>query len=135
MRYDCWHKIRLLILITEFGASHPRQAGSKPPRIRSVVSRKERSTGFTAHLAYQGADADKRDNTRSAHREPHREALDAVRQAVLAMHANDEIDEAFHRLEEQLDRLEIALNSRPGLNAMERTNGAGADANRYSVRA
>ena len=39
----------------------------------------------------------------------HRGALQAARQAVLAMRANDEIgDDAFHRIEEELDWLEMA---------------------------
>ena len=38
----------------------------------------------------------------------HREALSAARQAVLIMRANDEIgDDAFHRVEEELDWLEM----------------------------
>ena len=65
---------------------------------------------FTAHLTHDtqrmltqsGA-------TRSAHGELHRGALGAARQAVLAMRANDEIgDDAFHRIEEELDWLEMA---------------------------
>lgn len=65
---------------------------------------------FTAHLAYQRADADAGDTTRSAHRELHRGALQAARQVVLAMHDTGEIgDDAFHRLEEELDRLDIAI--------------------------
>ena len=46
---------------------------------------------------------------RSAHSELHRGALQAARQAVLAMRANDEIgDDAFHQIEEELDWLEMA---------------------------
>ncbi len=38
-----------------------------------------------------------------------RRALQAARQAVLDMRANDEIgDDAFHRVEEKLDWLEMA---------------------------
>ena len=49
------------------------------------------------------------DAARSAHGELHRRALEAARQAVLAMRANDEIgDDAFHRIEEELDWLEMA---------------------------
>jgi CPA1 family monovalent cation:H+ antiporter len=44
-----------------------------------------------------------------AHRRIHRTALQAARQAVIAMRAADEIgDDAFHQMEEQLDRLEMA---------------------------
>jgi CPA1 family monovalent cation:H+ antiporter len=64
---------------------------------------------FTARLADERADADAGDVTRSAHRELLRGALQAARQAVLAMRANDEIgDDAFHRMEEELDWLEMA---------------------------
>jgi CPA1 family monovalent cation:H+ antiporter len=46
----------------------------------------------------------------------HRAALQAAREAVLAMRANDEIgDDAFHQLEEELDGLEMAGGGRePG---------------------
>jgi len=64
---------------------------------------------FTAHLTSVGADAETSDAAPSAYRELHRRALRAARQAVLAMRANDEIgDDAFHRLEEELDWLEMA---------------------------
>jgi monovalent cation/hydrogen antiporter len=63
---------------------------------------------FTAHLTHAGADPET-DATRSAHGELHRGALEAARQAVLAMRANDEIgDDAFHEIEEELDWLEMA---------------------------
>jgi CPA1 family monovalent cation:H+ antiporter len=61
---------------------------------------------FTARLADEGPDADAGD---AAHRELFRGALQAARQAVLAMRANDEIgDNAFHQVEEELDWLEMA---------------------------
>jgi monovalent cation/hydrogen antiporter len=64
---------------------------------------------FTARLAYERPDADADDATHSAHSEIYRGALQAARQAVLAMRANDEIgDAAFHRMEEELDWLEMA---------------------------
>ena len=54
------------------------------------------------------------DASRSAHGTIHRAALQAARQAVLAMRANDEIgDDAFHLMEEELDRLEMAAGSEP----------------------
>jgi len=54
------------------------------------------------------------DARRSAHGEIHRAALQAARQAVLAMRANDEIgDDAFHLMEEELDWLEMAVRSEP----------------------
>ena len=50
----------------------------------------------------------------SAHAAIHHAALQAARQAVLAMRANDEIgDDAFHLMEEELDRLEMAAGSEP----------------------
>jgi CPA1 family monovalent cation:H+ antiporter len=64
---------------------------------------------FTAHLTDEGADAETGGTMRSAHAELHRDALRAARQAVLAMRANGEIgDDAFHRIEEELDWLEMA---------------------------
>ena len=64
---------------------------------------------LTARLAQeQPADA-----LRSAHSEVHRRAIQAARQAMLDMRANDEIgDDAFHRIEEELDWLEMADGSR-----------------------
>ena len=48
-------------------------------------------------------------NVRTAHNAIHRGALQAARQAVLAMRTNDEIgDDAFHQIEEELDWLEMA---------------------------
>jgi monovalent cation/hydrogen antiporter len=64
---------------------------------------------FTAHLASEGADGDPANAARPAHGELHRAAVDAARQAVLAMRASDEIgDDAFHQMEEELDWLEMA---------------------------
>jgi CPA1 family monovalent cation:H+ antiporter len=64
---------------------------------------------FRAHLTSVGADAETSDATPPEYRELHRRALRAARQAVLAMRANDEIgDDAFHRMEEELDWLEMA---------------------------
>jgi monovalent cation/hydrogen antiporter len=64
---------------------------------------------FTAHLAEGRADTDVDGPKRSSHGEVHREALQAARQAVIAMRANDEIgDDAFHQIEEELDWLEMA---------------------------
>jgi CPA1 family monovalent cation:H+ antiporter len=60
---------------------------------------------FTAHLNQDGAG----DTGRSAHTDLHRRALHAARQAVLAMRANQHIgDDAFHRIEEELDWIEMA---------------------------
>jgi monovalent cation/hydrogen antiporter len=64
---------------------------------------------FTAHLASERADTDASDAIRFIHNELHRAALQAARQAVLAMRASDEIgDDAFHQIEEELDWLEMA---------------------------
>jgi len=50
----------------------------------------------------------------SMHAGIHRAALQAARQSVLAMRANYEIgDHAFHRMEEELDRLEMAVGNDP----------------------
>jgi Na+/H+ antiporter len=64
---------------------------------------------FEAHLTHEGAAADTGDATPATHNEIRRRALQAARQAVLAMRANDEIgDDAFHQIEEELDWLEMA---------------------------
>jgi monovalent cation/hydrogen antiporter len=64
---------------------------------------------FTAHLTHAPAEPDANDPTRSSHGELHRDALQAARQAVIAMRANDEIgDDAFHQIEEELDWIEMA---------------------------
>jgi Na+/H+ antiporter len=62
---------------------------------------------FAAHLA-SGSDGDA-SPTAQAHGVLRRGALEAARQAVLTMRANDEIgDDAFHQIEEELDWLEMA---------------------------
>jgi monovalent cation/hydrogen antiporter len=63
---------------------------------------------FTAHLGSAAADP-VADAPQAAHGDIHRGALQAARQAVLAMRNNDEIgDDAFHQMEEELDWLEMA---------------------------
>jgi hypothetical protein len=65
---------------------------------------------FTIRLG--PADGDGSDPQRAIHAERHRAALDAARRAVLAMRANDEIgDDAFHRMEEELDWHEMAIGT------------------------
>jgi CPA1 family monovalent cation:H+ antiporter len=60
---------------------------------------------LTAHLAQGGA----ADITHAAHGDLHGRALKAARDAVLDMRATGEIgDDAFHRIEEELDWLEMA---------------------------
>ena len=62
---------------------------------------------FTARLAQDATDTGV--GARPAHAEIRQGALRAARRAVLAMRANDEIgDDAFHRMEEELDWLEMA---------------------------
>jgi monovalent cation/hydrogen antiporter len=64
---------------------------------------------FSVLLAMERADTPADDATRVAHSELRRGALQAARQAVLAMRAKDEIgDDAFHQIEEELDWLEMA---------------------------
>ena len=78
-------------------------AGDRSP-VAELVRRE-----FTARLARERGDAEPGAATRSAHHEVHRAALQAARQAILAMRANDEIgDDAFHLMEEELDWLEMA---------------------------
>jgi monovalent cation/hydrogen antiporter len=68
---------------------------------------------LTAHLAHDRADADEGAAPHAAHAEIHRGALQAARQAVLAMRTADEIgDDAFHQIEEELDWLEMAGENR-----------------------
>jgi CPA1 family monovalent cation:H+ antiporter len=64
---------------------------------------------FRARLADKRANTALDSDSRSVHGEMHRAALKAARQAVFAMRANDEIgDDAFHRIEEELDWIEMA---------------------------
>ncbi|HVH26158.1 MAG TPA: sodium:proton antiporter [Vicinamibacterales bacterium] len=64
---------------------------------------------FTAHLMSERTVTEAEDATRFAHSGLRRGAIQAARQAVLAMRANDEIgDDAFHLIEEELDWLEMA---------------------------
>ena len=76
---------------------------------RPITGRGRRPAGVHGMSGIRTPEADAGDVTRSAHGELHRGALQAARQAVLAMRANDEIgDDAFHRIEEELDWLEMA---------------------------
>jgi CPA1 family monovalent cation:H+ antiporter len=68
---------------------------------------------FTAHLGSAGADLEEGEARRFAHSDIHRRALEAARHAVLNMRDNNEIgDDAFHRLEEELDWIEMAGGGR-----------------------
>jgi monovalent cation/hydrogen antiporter len=60
------------------------------------------------HLSHRAEDTETPEATR-VHNDLRRGALQAAREAVLAMRNNDEIgDDAFHRMEEELDWLEMA---------------------------
>jgi CPA1 family monovalent cation:H+ antiporter len=64
---------------------------------------------FTARLSSERVDASASVASLAAYSELHGAALRAARQAVIAMRASDEIgDDAFHQIEEELDRLEMA---------------------------
>ena len=64
---------------------------------------------FIAHLGFIGAHPEEGDAGQFAHRDIHREAVLAARQAVLAMRASEEIgDDAFHQMEEELDWIEMS---------------------------
>ena len=76
----------------------------KDPAVADAVRRE-----FTSLLAEEPADSKVNDPTRSAHSELRGRAIEAARQAMLTMRASDEIgDDAFHQIEEELDRLEMA---------------------------
>ena len=64
---------------------------------------------FAATLGHTEPEGDRNDAAPNAHTELHRRALKAARQAVVDLRATDEIgDDAFHRIEEELDWLEMA---------------------------
>jgi monovalent cation/hydrogen antiporter len=63
---------------------------------------------FEAHLRRATADPEAADVRGSAHEEIHRRALAAARRVVFDMRAKDDIgDDAFHRLEEEFDWVEM----------------------------
>ena len=101
---------------TEFNAARDRALSAALASFataRSPVAELVRQE-FTARLSNERADADRSDATGSAHSEIYLGAVQAARQAVLAMRASHEIgDDAFHRMEEELDWLEMA-GSRSG---------------------
>jgi CPA1 family monovalent cation:H+ antiporter len=68
-----------------------------------------------AHLANPDADDASADDRGFSHDEIHRRALSAARQVAFDMRARDDIgDDAFHRLEEEFDWLEMGSSPRPG---------------------
>jgi CPA1 family monovalent cation:H+ antiporter len=75
--------------------------------IAAQVVRKE----LTARLAHHREDARIRE-VYAGRSEIYRGAIQAARQAVLAMRANNQIgDDAFHRIEQELDWLEIGVGT------------------------
>jgi monovalent cation/hydrogen antiporter len=65
---------------------------------------------FRAHLAPGDDDGERADAQGGAHRDVHRQAIQAARQAILALRASEEIgDDAFHQLEEDLDWIEMSV--------------------------
>jgi monovalent cation/hydrogen antiporter len=72
---------------------------------------------FAAHLTHAQPGGDGTGTTESAHAQLHRRAVQAARQAVVDMRAADEVgDDAFHRIEEELDWLEMAGRTAGGEN-------------------
>ncbi|HEX6973487.1 MAG TPA: sodium:proton antiporter [Vicinamibacterales bacterium] len=72
------------------------------------------AAGVRRELAAHFSDGNTREADDARHGELHRRALQAARQEVLRMRANDEIgDDAFHRVEEDLDWLEMGDRARP----------------------
>jgi monovalent cation/hydrogen antiporter len=66
---------------------------------------------LNTRLAFGQPAAEAENDTSSDWGSIYRGAVQAARQTVFAMRANNEIgDDAFHRLEEELDRLEIGVN-------------------------
>jgi monovalent cation/hydrogen antiporter len=65
---------------------------------------------FVTHVSRRQGESGGADGP--THEELHRRAVDAARRAVLEMRDRDEIgDDAFHRLEEELDLLEIGIGT------------------------
>ena len=67
---------------------------------------------FAAHLGAHHATPEQGEARRAAHRDTHCRALGAARHAILTMRSNDEIgDDAFHRVEEELDWIEMSAGA------------------------
>jgi len=74
----------------------------------AIVVRQE----LVAHLGSRGADAEEGYATRIAHTEIHHRAIVAARTEIYTMRASGEIgDNAFHQMEEALDRIELVDDS------------------------
>jgi len=70
---------------------------------------------FIAHLGSVDANSGDGEAQQIAHRDIHLRALQAARQAVFAMRANEEIgDDAFHQMEEELDWIEMSGGGKEG---------------------
>jgi CPA1 family monovalent cation:H+ antiporter len=68
---------------------------------------------FAAHLGAADEQSEQPEADQPRHRDVHARALRAARQAVFAMRSNEEIgDDAFHRLEEELDWIEMSAGGR-----------------------
>jgi CPA1 family monovalent cation:H+ antiporter len=66
---------------------------------------------LSAHLGHRGESAEPAGG-KSTHEDIHRRAVESARLAVIAMRDQDEIgDDAFHRLEEELDRVEVGIGA------------------------
>ncbi len=65
---------------------------------------------LSAHLGGHGPSGGEPGAAGASHEDVHRRALEAARRTVIAMRDRDEIgDDAFHRLEEELDRVEVGI--------------------------
>ena len=68
---------------------------------------------FIAHLGSTDGNPEEGEASRFDHRDVHHRALQAARQAVLAMRVSEEIgDDAFHQMEEELDWIEMSGGGR-----------------------
>ena len=64
---------------------------------------------LASHLHRAASDEAESTRVRTEHEHIHRRALSAARQTILELRSRDEIgDDAFHRLEEEFDWLEMA---------------------------
>jgi CPA1 family monovalent cation:H+ antiporter len=67
---------------------------------------------FAAHLGDGAEPVERRGRAAESHEQIHRRAVDAARNAVLEMRDRYEIgDDAFHRVEETLDRIELGAGA------------------------
>jgi CPA1 family monovalent cation:H+ antiporter len=71
---------------------------------------------LSAHLAAPRGQPAATEDRAPSHEDAHRRALAAARRVAFDMRARDEIgDHAFHRLEEELDWLEMGSAGREGV--------------------